>query len=83
MWAFPSDMQACGASGALVKMPGLSAGGNNTFIYFSCDDCGNEASRFVESGGKIHEAKTAIGEYGFIVLVFDSEGNMIGLHSMK
>ena len=23
MWAFPSDMQAYGASGALVKMPGL------------------------------------------------------------
>lgn len=82
MWAFPSDMQAYGASGALVKMPGLSAGGNSTLIYFSCDDCANEASRLVESGGKIHEAKTAIGEYGFIVLAFDSEGNMIGLHSM-
>ena len=53
-----------------------------TLIYFSCDDCANEASRLVESGGKIHEAKTAIGEYGFIVLAFDSEGNMIGLHSM-
>lgn len=82
MWAFPSDMQAYGASGALVKMPGLSAGGNSTLIYFSCDDCANEASRLVESGGKIHEAKTTIGEYGFIVLAFDSEGNMIGLHSM-
>jgi predicted enzyme related to lactoylglutathione lyase len=27
--------------------------------------------------------KVAIGEYGFMALVFDTEGNMIGLHSLK
>jgi predicted enzyme related to lactoylglutathione lyase len=25
----------------------------------------------------------SIGEHGFIALVFDTEGNMIGLHSMQ
>lgn len=83
MWAFPSDMQVYGASGALVQMSGLAAGGNSTLIYFSCEDCADEAARIGEAGGKIHESKTAIGEYGFIVLAFDTEGNMIGLHSMK
>jgi len=83
MWAFPSDMQVYGASGALVKMSGIAAGGNSTLIYFSCEDCADEAARIGEAGGKIHEAKTSIGEYGFIVLAFDTEGNMIGLHSMK
>jgi len=82
MWAFPSDMQAYGASGALVKMSGIAAGGNSTLIYFSCEDCADEAARIGDAGGKIHETKTSIGEYGFIVLAFDSEGNMIGLHSM-
>ncbi|MFU9045093.1 VOC family protein [Acinetobacter tibetensis] len=83
MWAFPSDMQAYGASGALVKMSGIAAGGNSTLIYFSCEDCADEAARISHAGGKIHEPKTSIGEYGFIVLAFDTERNMIGLHSMK
>ena len=83
IWAFPSDMQAYGASGALVKMSGVSAGANSTLIYFSCDDCANEASRVEASGGKIQQAKTSIGEYGFFVSALDSEGNMIGLHSMQ
>ena len=83
MWAFPSDMQVYGASGALVQMPGVAAGGNSTLIYFSCEDCAVEAARISSAGGKIQEEKTSIGEYGFIVLAFDTEGNMIGLHSLK
>lgn len=27
--------------------------------------------------------KFAIGQYGFIALVYDTEGNVFGLHSMK
>jgi predicted enzyme related to lactoylglutathione lyase len=27
--------------------------------------------------------KYSIGQYGFIVLAFDTEGNMFGLHSLK
>ena len=34
------------------------------------------------AGGKLHQAKMPIGEYGNIALAFDSEGNMFGLHSM-
>ena len=33
--------------------------------------------------GKIHRPKMSIGDYGFCTLAIDSEGNMIGLHSMK
>jgi predicted enzyme related to lactoylglutathione lyase len=28
-------------------------------------------------------AKMSIGQYGFIALITDTEGNMIGLHSMQ
>jgi predicted enzyme related to lactoylglutathione lyase len=35
------------------------------------------------AGGRVERAKMSIGEYGFISLVVDSEGNMIGLHSMQ
>lgn len=83
MWAFPMNREGPGASGALVKMPGVPAGGNNTLVYFSCDDCATEAGRVVKAGGRMQKEKMSIGEYGFIALAFDTEGNMFGLHSMK
>jgi uncharacterized protein len=83
MMSFPSDMEKHGASGALVKMEGFTAGGNSTLIYFSCEDCAREESRVQAAGGRIQKSKMSIGEYGFISLAIDSEGNMFGLHSMK
>ncbi|MCG7919890.1 MAG: VOC family protein [Candidatus Thiodiazotropha lotti] len=81
MWSFPSDMERYGAPGALVKMEGFSAGGNSTLVYFGCEDCATEESRVEKAGGRIHQAKMSIGEYGFISIVIDTEGNMFGLHS--
>lgn len=83
MWSFPGEMNTPGAGGALVKMQGVPSGGNSTLVYFGCDDCSVEESRVVKSGGRIHKNKFAIGQYGFISLVIDTEGNMFGLHSMK
>ena len=45
MWVFPSDMNQYGATGSLVKMEGISAGGNSTIIYFSSEDCAIEEAR--------------------------------------
>jgi len=49
--------------------------------YFGSDDCAIEESRVKEAGGKIMQPKQSIGEYGFMVLAQDTEGNMIGVHS--
>ena len=81
MWAFPMQPERPGAGGALVKMPGFPSGGNSTIVYFSCADCAVEAKRALAGGGKIVKDKFSIGPYGFIALVTDTEGNMIGLHS--
>ena len=83
LWGFPMALDAWGAGGALVKMDGVSSGGNSTLVYFSCADCAVEASRVVVAGGEILRDKWFIGEYGFIALVIDTEGNRIGLHSLK
>jgi predicted enzyme related to lactoylglutathione lyase len=83
MWQFASDMQSYGSPGALVHMPGFPAGNNSVIVYFSCEDCAVEEKRAVQAGGRVQKTKFAIGEYGFISLVFDSEGNIIGLHSLK
>ncbi len=83
MWSFPMSMDLWGASGALVKMEGVLSGGNSTLVYFSCMDCAIETDRVKASGGRVEREKTSIGEYGFISLVYDTEGNMIDLHSIQ
>lgn len=83
MWTFPMHREGGGAPGALAKMPGFKPGANSVLVYFTCEDCAVEAGRAVNAGGKIQMPKRSIGEYGNIALVYDSEGNMIGLHSMK
>ena len=83
MWSFPMAMDKVGAGGALVKMEGVSSGRNSTIVYFSCADCAVEAARAAANGGRVQNEKMSIGEYGFIALVTDTEGNMIGLHSLK
>lgn len=82
MWAFPMLMDAPGASGSLVKMAGVPSGGNSTLVYFTCTDCAVEAGRVAAAGGRVRQEKMSIGEYGFIALAVDTEGNMFGLHSM-
>lgn len=89
MWSFPmpedseTEMTTPGASGMLVKMDGYKPGSGGTLVYFGCDDCGVTAARAASNGGHICNEKMPIGEYGFIALVQDTEGNMIGLHSMQ
>jgi predicted enzyme related to lactoylglutathione lyase len=83
MWGFPMQQSSYGASGALIRLPGFASGANSVIVYFSCDDCAVEAGRVVEAGGKIETGKKAIGQYGFIALAFDTEGNLFGLHSMQ
>jgi len=86
MWSFPADkddsMTTYGACGMLVKMEGFPSGSGGTLVYFSCEDCAVQASRVIKNGGSIVKEKMSIGEHGFISLAQDTEGNMIGFHSM-
>lgn len=86
MWAFPSDKATAqttyGACGMLVKMEGFTSAGGGTMVYFGCRDCAVELSRVSSNGGTVVREKMSIGEHGFIALARDSEGNMIGFHSM-
>jgi predicted enzyme related to lactoylglutathione lyase len=83
MLSFPMEMEQMGAPGALVKMEGIASGCNSVLVYFSCADCGEEESRVAAAGGRVERPRFSIGEYGFISLVTDTEGNKIGLHSRE
>lgn len=86
MCFFPFDqetgMNAYGAGGMLVKMEGIPSGAGGTLVYFGCEDCAVQAARAAAHGGSICKEKTSIGEHGFFTLANDSEGNVIGFHSM-
>lgn len=81
MWAFPMDFETRGSPGALVKMEGFGPGNGGVLIYFSCADCAVEEKRAAAAGGRVERSKYSIGQYGFISMVVDTEGNMIGLHT--
>ncbi len=83
LWSFPMQKDQMGISGALVKMDNGPSGGNAVLVYFMCTDCSTEASRVTAAGGQLVRGKMSIGEYGHIALIQDTEGNMIGLHSMQ
>ena len=80
---FPFSDKGPNATGALVEKQEVSTNGNSTIIYFSSEDCVTEELRIEKAGGKVIQNKTAIGEFGFISLFQDLDGNTIGLHSRK
>jgi hypothetical protein len=83
MWGFPQARGEPGTSGALVHVAGVASGGNSTLVYFGCEDCAIEAARVAGAGGRLHRDKFSIGQYGFVALAFDTEGNLFGLHSLR
>lgn len=83
MLAFPMEMEEDGASGALVKMKGFEAGGNSTIVYFRSKNCAIEEDKIKDAGGKVFKSKQSLGEYGFMILASDTEGNMFGVHSQS
>lgn len=83
MMCFPSDPDSKNmAAGALVKMDGYPGGGGGTIVYFNSEDCSLPAGRVEAAGGKVIQHKTSLGEHGYMALAQDTEGNVIGIHSM-
>ena len=83
MMSFPANMKAYGASGALVKSKHSRPGVGGTVVYFSVEDCSVNESRIIAANGKIVKSKFSIGEFGWVTLCVDTEGNMFGLNSMN
>jgi predicted enzyme related to lactoylglutathione lyase len=83
MMSFPANMKAYGASGALVKSKYSRPGIGGTMVYFNVEDCSVQESRVIAAKGKIIRPKFSIGEFGWVTLCIDTEGNMFGLNSMS
>jgi len=82
MMSFPADMTAYGAGGALTKAPHAGPGAGGTVIYFMAEDCAVQEARVAKAGGVVIRPKFSIGEFGWVSICQDSEGNVIGFNSM-
>lgn len=83
MMAFPTDMGVYGAGGALVKSSHGRPGMGGTLVYFSVENCANEEARVALAGGQVLRPKFSIGQFGWVTLCMDTEGNLFGLSSMS
>jgi uncharacterized protein len=80
---FPFHHESANISGALVENVDMIASANNTVVYFETEDCIAEENKIEQAGGKIIKPKMSIGQFGFVSIFLDTEGNTIGLHSLK
>lgn len=83
MMSFPNEMSAYGAGGALTKSAHGRPGVGGTTLYFSVEGCAEQEGRIAQAGGQVVRPKFSIGDFGWITLAMDTEGNMIGFNSMK
>lgn len=83
MLAFPYVHGAVNCSGALVKHEMGKPSAVGSLLYFASEDCTTEMNRVEAAGGKVLQPKFSIGEFGYIAIAADSEGNTIGFHSSK
>ena len=90
----PVEMEGCrmgifayqqdkGVGGALTLMEGFKPGPGGTLIYLNVEgQLDAVLDRIVAAGGKVVRGRMDIAPHGFIGLFEDSEGNVVGLHSM-
>ncbi len=83
MGMLSSDPNAVG--GAIVHSEDGSPSKNGTLVYLNGgDDLAPMLARVEHAGGSVVVPKTEIGnDFGFFAHFVDTEGNKVGLHSMK
>jgi uncharacterized protein len=83
MGIFPCD-PANGVGGALTLMEGCKPGPGGTLVYLNVEgDLDGVLARIPAAGGKVIRPRFDITPHGFIGIFEDSEGNVVGLHSMS
>ncbi len=83
MMSLPAEMSAYGAGGALSKAAHGGPGVGGIIVYFIVEDCAATQGRAVKTGGSVVSAKFSIGDFGWVLLCRDAEGNMIGVKSIS
>jgi uncharacterized protein len=81
MYMMGSSDPVPGSGGALVQSADNKPGTQGSLVYFNSTDVAIEQAKIEPAGGKLILPKESIGEFGFICLFIDTEGNRVGIHS--
>ncbi len=83
MAVFPYEGQS--VSGAVMRGEGYKPATEGSVVYLSAgDDLSAPLARVPAAGGRVAIPKTALPEgMGYFAQLIDSEGNRVGLHSMR
>jgi predicted enzyme related to lactoylglutathione lyase len=82
MAMFPSDPDK-GVGGALTMMDKCTPGAGGTIVYLNVEgDLDGVLERIPAAGGTVVQPRMDIAPHGFIGILKDPEGNVVGLHSM-
>lgn len=81
----PYDSAGGGVGGAINKQPSARPSPHGTIVYLNGgDDLAQPLGRVASAGGRVVMPKTMVTpEIGYIGLFEDTEGNVVGLHSMR
>ena len=83
MAVFPYENMK-GVGGSITKMKDIAPGAGGTIVYLNVEgDLDGVIKRIPTAGGTVVKPRTSIGEHGFIAIFKDTEGNCVGLHSLK
>lgn len=67
--------------GSLVKRANRSPSSEGAVVYLNCDERIDQVlGRVEKAGGKIVSGKESLGPIGFMAMINDTEGNLVGLH---
>ncbi|PZR04023.1 MAG: hypothetical protein DI536_35045 [Archangium gephyra] len=67
--------------GCLIVRKGRTPSAEGVLLYMNCDGKLDAVlARVEQAGGKIVSGKESIGPMGFVAMINDSEGNLVGLH---
>jgi predicted enzyme related to lactoylglutathione lyase len=81
---FPIDPMSGTTGGGIVKSEKMEPSSKGVLVYLNGgDDLSAVLNKVEGAGGKVLQPKMSIGEHGFMAIFTDTEGNSIGLHSMK
>lgn len=83
MAIFPYPESAIG--GCLMKAEGIRPSTDGAIVYLNADPSIDAVLEQVEAaGGRVAQPRTALpGDMGHFALIVDTEGNRVGLHSLK
>lgn len=81
---FPADLKNGSIGGCLMEGQGYEPSQKGSLVYLNGgEDLSIPLSKVEAAGGKVLLPKTSLGPNGFMAHFADSEGNKIGLHSIK